>query len=74
MSLKIYSYTIVKEWYQIKKKKWQITTQKGQSPKIFYKNKKVPKKITSSKNKNKLSCISPKKSKEKKNRKKERQC
>ena len=50
--------------------KWQITTQKKQSPKIFYKNKKVPKKIKSSKNKNKLSCPSPKKSKEKKIRKK----
>ena len=39
---------------------------KEQSPKIFYKNKKhVPKKIKSSKNKNKLSRPSPKKSKEK---------
>ena len=38
-----------------------------QLPKFFYKNKKnVPKKITSSKNKNKLSRPSPKKSKKKK--------
>ena len=41
-------------------------TKKSNHPKFFYKNKKyVPKKITSSKNKNKLSRPSPKKSKEK---------
>ena len=45
------------------KKKWQIITQKH-----------VPKKIISSKNRNKLSLLSPKKSKEKKKKKKKRQC
>ena len=47
-----------------------IHTKKKQSPKIFYKNKKhVPKKITSSKNKNKLSRQALKNQKKKK-----RQC
>ena len=49
--------------FKFKKKKCQIITQKH-----------VPKKFTSSKNRNKLSLPSPKESKEKKKKIKKRQC
>ena len=60
---------LLKNDAKLKKKKWQITTQKRTITQFFYKNKEhIPKKITSSKNKNKLSRPSPKKLKEKKKR------
>ena len=58
---------LLKNDAQLKQKKWQITTQKRAITQIYHINKNhVPKKITSSKNKNKLSRPSPKKSKGKK--------
>ena len=63
MSLNKFTHILLlKNDAKLKKKSDKLPHKKEQSPKIFYKNKKhVPKKITSNKNKNKLSRPSPKK-------------